>query len=210
MTHTRPILVLLAGLFVLGSQPLAEAGWPWGRNHASNQAAVQAWELPWHRGYAYQNYGTPVAQVVPPTANMQMNYSWGVPSSRMTPIYHQWNRVYPGGISGHPSTLGVTPDHPSDTSQFGVYYVRGPWGGPGTTVHHGSGWHLFRPDLGYGWHLGGLCGNCGGRAGTCGCGKLELGGYVGNPLGTHHRVYTRAKGHAAGHAHVDGECTDCQ
>lgn len=141
MTQTRLILALLVGLTVSSVQT-AEAGWLWGRSASNNAMAEHASNLPWHGGYAYQNYQSPVAMVVPPTANMQTNYSWGVPSSRMTPVYHQFGRENAGGITGSPASLGITPYYPSDTRQFGVYNVRGPWN-----------YHM-QQDLNYGWHLG--------------------------------------------------------
>lgn len=80
----------------------------------------------WNRNYAYTDYGQPVALVVPPTANLQTNYGWGVASSRLSRIEHQFQRNYPGyGVFGGP--FRPTPVWPSDTTQFGVYYVRGPW-----------------------------------------------------------------------------------
>jgi len=80
----------------------------------------------WNRNYANTEYGAPVALVVPPTANMQTNWGWGVASSRVSRIDHQFQRNYPGdGQFGGP--YRSTPLWPSDTTQFGVYYVRGPW-----------------------------------------------------------------------------------
>jgi hypothetical protein len=80
----------------------------------------------WNRNYANTEYGQPVALVVPPTANLQTNYGWGVASSRLSRIEHQFQRNYPGsGPFGGP--FRPTPVWPSDTTQFGVYYVRGPW-----------------------------------------------------------------------------------
>jgi hypothetical protein len=80
----------------------------------------------WNRNYAHTEYGQPVALVVPPTANLQTNWGWGVASSRITRIDHQFQRNYPGyGQFGGP--YRPTPIWPSDTSQFGAYYVRGPW-----------------------------------------------------------------------------------
>jgi hypothetical protein len=80
----------------------------------------------WNRNYAHTEYGQPVALVVPPTANMQTNYGWGVASSRLSRIEHQFQRNFPGyGMFGGP--FRPTPVWPSDTTQFGVYYVRGPW-----------------------------------------------------------------------------------
>ena len=80
----------------------------------------------WNRNYAHTDYGQPVALVVPPTANLQTNYGWGVASSRISRIDHQFQRNYPGyGTFGGP--FRPTPIWPSDTIQFGVYPVRGPW-----------------------------------------------------------------------------------
>jgi hypothetical protein len=80
----------------------------------------------WNRNYAYTDYGLPTALVVPPTAQLQTNYGWGVASSRISRIDHQFQRNYPGyGQFGGP--YRSTPIWPSDTTQFGVYYVRAPW-----------------------------------------------------------------------------------
>jgi hypothetical protein len=80
----------------------------------------------WNRNYANTEYGQPVALLVPPTAQLQTNYGWGVASSRISRIDHQFQRNYPGsGPFGGP--FRPTPVWPSDTTQFGVYPVRGPW-----------------------------------------------------------------------------------
>jgi hypothetical protein len=81
----------------------------------------------WNRNYAYTDYGVTTALVVPPTANLQTNYGWGVASSRMSRIDHQYSRNYPGGGGPFGGPFRPTPVWPSDTTQFGVYYVRGPW-----------------------------------------------------------------------------------
>jgi hypothetical protein len=81
----------------------------------------------WNSRYAHSAYGQPVALVVPPTANMQTNWGWGVSSARFSRIEHQVRRNYPGeGIFGM-LPWRRTPAWPSDTTQFGVNYVRGPW-----------------------------------------------------------------------------------
>jgi len=83
---------------------------------------------PWNGRYAHAAYGQPVALVVPPTANMQTNWGWGVGSSRFTRIDHQVQRNYPGpGGTFDFLPWRRTPAWPSDTTQFGVYYIRGPW-----------------------------------------------------------------------------------
>ena len=80
----------------------------------------------WNRNYAYTDFGAPTALVVPPTAQLQTNYGWGVASSRISRIDHQFQRNYPGyGQFGGP--YRSTPLWPSDTTQFGIYPVRAPW-----------------------------------------------------------------------------------
>ncbi len=86
----------------------------------------QAWaqEYTWHGGYYDPQWGAPVALVVPPTAMRQYNYGWGVGTTRLSRINHQFSRGWrdPGhGPFYHP------PAWPQDTTQLGVYYVRGPW-----------------------------------------------------------------------------------
>ncbi len=91
----------------------------WARNFANNR--------PWHGQYAYTQYGMPVALVVPPTAHMETVNSWGVSQNTMYPIYHQYGRSAPAfGVPGR-GGFYPTPQWPSHTDQFGVYYVRGPW-----------------------------------------------------------------------------------
>jgi hypothetical protein len=86
---------------------------------------------PWHGNYYYTQWGAPVALVIPPTAEMHADYSWGVPSVRVSQNVHQFHRGIPTGPGGTPYGGGYgflpTPQYPSDTNQFGVYYVRGPW-----------------------------------------------------------------------------------
>lgn len=84
---------------------------------------------PWHYGYYHTMWGRPVALVVPPQANYQTNYAWGVGNTTVTPIYPQYagpSYVPVTGASPRPGYL-PTPYWPSDTRQFGVYYIRGPW-----------------------------------------------------------------------------------
>ena len=83
----------------------------------------------WHSTWYDPAEGRPIALVVPPTAEFQAQYGWGVPSSRVAPIYHQFRRPYPGpgAVGGSGGGFLPTPTHPSDTVQFGVNAVRGPW-----------------------------------------------------------------------------------
>ena len=79
----------------------------------------------WHAQYAYTDYGVPTSLVVPPTAQLQTNWSWGAPSMRVSRIDHQYTRNYAG--QGAAGPWAYTPHWPQDTAQFGVYYVRAPW-----------------------------------------------------------------------------------
>ena len=119
--------VLLSSLLALVASILtaetASAGWP-GSHQA--WAAWRGQSLPWHNSYYHAAYGEPIALVVPPTAEYQSQYGWGVGATRVTPIYHQFGRAYPG-VSGAYGYFYPTPAWPSDTNQFGVYYIRGPW-----------------------------------------------------------------------------------
>lgn len=113
----------VAGL-LLSSVSTAEAAWPHLANHWGHRfAATQSW----HANYYNTSYGHPVALVVPPTAHMQVKWGWGVAQSESSPIYHQFQRAYPGPYGGGSMPLSATPHYPSHTDQFGVYYVRGPW-----------------------------------------------------------------------------------
>jgi hypothetical protein len=84
-------------------------------------------QRPWHGPYAYTQYGTATALVVPPNAKMHTSYAWGVSQSEMVPLYHQFYRDYPGPAAGGGAGFLPTPHWPSHTDQFGVYPVRGPW-----------------------------------------------------------------------------------
>ncbi len=92
-------------------------------------AARHARGMSWHSQYNHTATGMPVALIVPPTAHMQSNWGWGVAQNTMTPIYPQFRRSYPGAQSE--SSRGnqrmPTPNVPSNTDQFGVNYIRGPY-----------------------------------------------------------------------------------
>jgi hypothetical protein len=108
-------------------QPLVD---PWMRADwiAQQRAATSSW----HAGYYHTQWGAPVALMVPPTVRAHTRWSWGVAQSTVMPLYHQFERPYPGPAMGaqygDPSNpLRPTPPWPSHTDQFGVYYIRGPW-----------------------------------------------------------------------------------
>ncbi|MCC7473929.1 MAG: hypothetical protein IT425_00915 [Pirellulales bacterium] len=127
---TMPLLTatLLCGGFTAAA-PTAQAGDSWTPTlcDVGYMAPVRRAKCyNWNRNYAYTPYGQPTALVVPPTAQLQTNYGWGVASSRISRIDHQFQRNYPGNATfGGP--FRPTPVWPSDTTQFGVYPVRGPW-----------------------------------------------------------------------------------
>jgi len=100
--------------------------------HGQASAAARAATTPWHGNYYHVMYGQPIALVVPPTAEKQCDYQWGVCGTEVTRIDHQFQRNYPGAAMVGPAAAGPygflpTPWQPSSTRQFGVYYVRGPW-----------------------------------------------------------------------------------
>ncbi len=96
-------------------------------------AMAQVWaynfamDRPWHGGYYHQMYGQPLALVVPPTAHMRQTLSWGVSQNLMYPIHHQFGRSANSPGAAPQGGFRPTPNWPSHTDQFGVYYVRGPW-----------------------------------------------------------------------------------
>jgi hypothetical protein len=97
-------------------------------NRAGVRAANASLQYPWHCNYYNMEWGTPVALAIPPTAERSFNMGWGVGNTRLTRNWHQFGRPYPGdGAGATGRSFQATPPWPSDTSQFGVYYVRGPW-----------------------------------------------------------------------------------
>jgi hypothetical protein len=108
-------------------QPLID---PWMR--ADWIAAQRAARSSWHAGYYHTEWGAPLALMVPPTVRSHTRWSWGVAQSSVLPLYHQFERPYPGPPIGAmygdgSGSLRPTPRWPSHTDQFGVYPVRGPW-----------------------------------------------------------------------------------
>lgn len=94
----------------------------WGANRRGRLATHE-----WTGGYYDSAYGMPVAVVIPPTAEYQTHWNWGVGGTQITPNRPQFSRNWPGPVHYDPRTLLPTPAWPSSTDQFGDYYVRGPW-----------------------------------------------------------------------------------
>ena len=82
---------------------------------------------PWHGAYYHTAWGMPVALVVPPGARLQTHWGWGSGNTRVTRIRAKFDRDWPGPGVYDRKAFRPTPRWPSDTDQFGVYYVRGPW-----------------------------------------------------------------------------------
>ena len=129
LTRILSLAPLFAGASLCGVVEQAQAGPPgyYGYTGADNLMYYHAHGAPWHGQYRHTAFGKPVALVVPPIANRQTHYHWGVTGTTMTPIYHQFGRSYPGEYTTGDDTLRNTPYWPSSTDQFGVYSVRGPW-----------------------------------------------------------------------------------
>ena len=122
MKKIAMILLAVTVLAAIGNS-VAQAG----GNRGNRIALRHAQTMPWHGPYYNMAYGAPLGLVVPPTANFQTKMGWGVSQSEMVPIYHQFYRAYPGEGFGSTMTFSATPNWPSHTDQFGVYYIRGPW-----------------------------------------------------------------------------------
>jgi hypothetical protein len=116
------LILAAAAVIVAAGAATSLADDPWGGHHAK----LPRYTNPWHGAYYYPGYNQPVALVVPPTAGMHTDWSWGMGGTRISAIWHQFQRPYPGtvGVSGG---FLPRPVWPSDTAQMGVYYVRGPW-----------------------------------------------------------------------------------
>jgi hypothetical protein len=65
---------------------------------------------------------------VPPTVRWQTNYAWGIGGFRLNRVGAKYEFEYPGPRSAYNQRQYLpAPPQPSDTRQFGVNYVRGPW-----------------------------------------------------------------------------------
>jgi hypothetical protein len=118
----RPVSIALI-LFGMVAICLADCSQALANRH--RRAYRQAQWYPWHGPYYHTGWGSPVALVIPPTASLETSWGWGVTNTRVSRVNHQFTRPHPGfyGTGG----FLPTPRWPSDTRQFGVYNVRGPW-----------------------------------------------------------------------------------
>jgi hypothetical protein len=120
----RFLPLVIAALLLVAAVPCAEAARP-----AVVQQQVEYYTnaYPWHGGYYHSAWGMPVALAISPKVEYQTSWGWGVGNTRVTRVWHQFHRNYPGPGAYPPGQFRPTPYWPSDTDQFGVYYVRGPW-----------------------------------------------------------------------------------
>ncbi len=93
----------------------------------ARRAAARNATQSWNGVYYKAEWGMPLAVVVPPTAKSQSDYSWGVPSYRTSPVAPQYAPGYPEAGVYQRRFFRPVPSQPSDTTQLGVYSVRGPW-----------------------------------------------------------------------------------
>jgi hypothetical protein len=120
--------LILASALLAASLLCAGSSRAWDETLHGHNARWRAAYQTWHGAYYRYGWGRPVALVVPPTVELQTNYVWGVGATQVTRINHQFQRPYPGPVvyPNGPPFLSKA-QWPSDTRQFGVYYVRGPW-----------------------------------------------------------------------------------
>ena len=123
MKKLFPTLVVLGGLVSL----LALADRAGAADGLRERRVARRATEPWHGSYYEPAWGMPVALVVPPTAKTQEHYGWGVGNTRATPIYSKFGAGWPGPSVYDSRFFRPMPPWPSDTDQFGVYSVRGPW-----------------------------------------------------------------------------------
>jgi hypothetical protein len=119
----RPLLLatIVLVLIALGLADSAQSG------ELGACARRRAPTGPWHGYYYSPAWGMPAALVVPPNVRSQTNWGWGVGNTRVTGIPHQFEPGYPTPGDYDHSLFRPTPPWPTDTTQFGVYYIRGPW-----------------------------------------------------------------------------------
>ena len=110
-----------------GLQPIpSDAGQVSAPEQSYPQVGVYNPRAAWHGYYYDAAWGMPIALVVPPQCRHQTEMGWGVGNTRITPVSAQFHRDWPGTPVYDRRGFRATPPWPSDTDQFGVYYVRGP------------------------------------------------------------------------------------
>jgi hypothetical protein len=93
------------------------------RGRIANRGAVA---YGWHGDYYDAGWGSPVAVVVPPGARTQGNLGSGVGQTTVTPIQSRFGPYPIESDDSQRVPMQPTPRWPSNTDQFGDYYIRGP------------------------------------------------------------------------------------
>ncbi len=120
----RFLLLALLSVVVVGVAKVESASaWERGTRRAATMSPNECW----HGPYYHIAWGMPLALVVPPNAERQVHWGWGIGNTRITPIWPQYSLGYPAPGQFGPAAIRPTPRWPSDLDQFGVYYIRGPW-----------------------------------------------------------------------------------
>ena len=89
---TRAGRLLVAILAVAGLVAATRAAVAGGEGVYDKRYYLRSQGKSWHSAWYDPWVGRPMALVVPPTAEFTTEYGWGVPSSRVAPIYHQVRR----------------------------------------------------------------------------------------------------------------------
>jgi hypothetical protein len=107
---------------------LTASGWFCNQASASikDKMARRQTTSTWHGGYYDAAWGTPVAVVITPRAKTQTNLGSGIGGTTVTRIQPQFTHEDPGPSTYQRSWFRPTPAWPSNTDQFGDYYIRGP------------------------------------------------------------------------------------
>ena len=108
MSMKRYSLLLFSFLIV---SVLSTTAWAGGYGQHNRAARWHNANTSWHGGYQNVEWGRPVALILPPTARMQTEYSWGVGRTRMSPINHQFARVPASIVRTHPADSGLSVGH---------------------------------------------------------------------------------------------------
>ena len=126
----KRLLLTATVLSVLVTLGLADTASAQGQQRRTLMGAIahrQAQSYAWHGSYYSPAWGMPVALVVPPTVQSQTHWGWGVGNTRVVGVPHQYEAGNPTAGDYDRRMFRPTPPWPTDTTQFGTYYIRGPW-----------------------------------------------------------------------------------
>ena len=128
LADMKRLILIPTVLFVLLALGLVESAQCQQRQTRMGAIAYdRAQTYAWHGNYYSPAWGMPVALVVSPKVRSQTHWGWGVGNTRVVGIPHQYEPGYPTPGDYDRSQFRPTPPWPTDTKQYGVYYIRGPW-----------------------------------------------------------------------------------